>query len=249
MDDHFLSNLEQMSILRSVVPIVVHESEPSSIIAYALDSLDYKHALQELLRTVKPAESGSSPLAKRKMPETKDNPQDTLQSGEFKRPSMLSFLRGNSPNLASPVDDKTVLASDVASQVFVCANEVLNIDDCGSNKIPPVPLPDCQQSSRSGILEAAEQHRSPVQRRDCQFLLQGVLPGAIRCAEGKCAPMWRNRVHQKFVPERAVDGARGEKWKCFLQNARSRSDFLFLSRSSHFAVDPFNSNSQTTDSS
>lgn len=90
--------------LGSVVPIVIYESEPSSIIAYALDSHDYKHALQELLRTTKGPELNPSPLNKRKFPENKENLSDLMQSGEFKRPSVLSFLRGNSPNLTSPVD-------------------------------------------------------------------------------------------------------------------------------------------------
>ncbi|XP_017877426.1 1-phosphatidylinositol 3-phosphate 5-kinase isoform X2 [Ceratina calcarata] len=95
--------------LGSVVPIVVYESEPSSIIAYALDSHDYKHALHELLRTTKGPDLNPSPLIKRKFPENKENFSDIMQSGEFKRPSVLSFFRGNSPNPASPIDsDKTI---------------------------------------------------------------------------------------------------------------------------------------------
>ncbi|KAK2584922.1 hypothetical protein KPH14_002518 [Odynerus spinipes] len=95
--------------LGSVVPVVVYESELSSIIAYALDSHDYKHALQELMRSTKGPESNSSPLYKRKFSENKDNPSDLTQSGDFKRPSVLSFLRGNSPNPASPIEsDKNV---------------------------------------------------------------------------------------------------------------------------------------------
>ncbi|XP_076280826.1 1-phosphatidylinositol 3-phosphate 5-kinase fab1 isoform X3 [Lasioglossum baleicum] len=95
--------------LGSVVPIVVYESEPSSIIAYALDSLDYKHTLQELMRTMKGPDLNPSPLYKRKFPENKENVTEVMQPGEFKRPSVLSFFRGNSPNPASPIDaDKTV---------------------------------------------------------------------------------------------------------------------------------------------
>ena len=90
---------------RSVVPIVVYESELSSIIAYALDSHDYKHTLQELLRSTKGSESNPSPLSKRKFPEGKDSSLDLAQSNEFKRPSVLSFFRGNSPNSAnSPIE-------------------------------------------------------------------------------------------------------------------------------------------------
>lgn len=104
--------MTRASLLRSsVVPIVVYESELSSIIAYALDSHDYKHALQELLRTTKGSECNPSPQpSRRKLPEGRDSSLDLLQSNEFKRPSVLSFFRGNSPNLAnSPVEsDKNV---------------------------------------------------------------------------------------------------------------------------------------------
>ncbi|XP_076228988.1 1-phosphatidylinositol 3-phosphate 5-kinase fab1 isoform X2 [Nomia melanderi] len=99
--------------LGSVVPIVVYESEPSSIIAYALDSLDYKHAKQELMRTIRGPDLNPSPLNTRKFPENKENLSDVMQSGEFKRPSVLSFFRGNSPNPASPIDsDKSVSNMD-----------------------------------------------------------------------------------------------------------------------------------------
>ncbi|RLU26367.1 hypothetical protein DMN91_000161 [Ooceraea biroi] len=104
--------------LGSVVPVVVYESEPSSIIAYALDSHDYKHALQELLRTTKGSDSNASPLSKRKFPEGKDNTLDLTQSSDFKRSSMLSFFRGNSPNLAanSPIEsDKNVASVESSS--------------------------------------------------------------------------------------------------------------------------------------
>ncbi|XP_014610416.1 PREDICTED: 1-phosphatidylinositol 3-phosphate 5-kinase isoform X2 [Polistes canadensis] len=105
--------------LGSVVPVVVYESELSSIIAYALDSHDYKHSLQELLRTTKGPELNSSPLNKRKFSENKENTLELTQSGDFKRPSVLSFLRGNSPNPTSPIEsDKNV--SSVESIVQNC---------------------------------------------------------------------------------------------------------------------------------
>lgn len=108
--------------LGSVVPIVVYESELSSIIAYALDSHDYKHALQELLRTVKGPELNPSPLSKRKFPEGREGSSlDLAQLGEFKRPSVLSFFRGNSPNSASsPIEsDKNVSSTEMNSSVVV----------------------------------------------------------------------------------------------------------------------------------
>ncbi|XP_033330522.2 1-phosphatidylinositol 3-phosphate 5-kinase fab1 isoform X2 [Megalopta genalis] len=110
--------------LGSVVPIVVYESEPSSIIAYALDSLDYKHTLQELMRTMKGPDLNPSPLNKRKFPENKENIPEVMQSGEFKRPSVLSFFRGNSPNPASPIDsDKNVSNMDSNQQNPITASE------------------------------------------------------------------------------------------------------------------------------
>ncbi|XP_029039726.2 LOW QUALITY PROTEIN: 1-phosphatidylinositol 3-phosphate 5-kinase [Osmia bicornis bicornis] len=109
-----LGNLEHHLLpLGSVVPIVVYESEPSSIIAYALDSHDYKHALHELMRSTKGPDLNPSPLIKRKFPDNKENFTDITQSGEFKRPSVLSFFRGNSPNSATPIDsDKSVSTVD-----------------------------------------------------------------------------------------------------------------------------------------
>ncbi|XP_011310721.1 putative 1-phosphatidylinositol 3-phosphate 5-kinase [Fopius arisanus] len=101
--------------LGSVVPIVVNESEPSSIIAYALDSHDYKHAFQEILQVVK-NELSSSPLNKRKFVENKENVVETTQSGEFKRPSVLSFLRGASPSPASPSETERNFTAEVNPQ-------------------------------------------------------------------------------------------------------------------------------------
>ncbi|XP_023318163.1 1-phosphatidylinositol 3-phosphate 5-kinase isoform X2 [Trichogramma pretiosum] len=113
--------------LGSVVPIIVYESEPSSIIAYALDSHDYKHTLQEQLRLSRGSDSNSSPLNKRKNQENKDSTSELTQSGESKRPSVLSFLRGNSPNpnyLGSPVDiDKSAPTSEMSPPTSASATE------------------------------------------------------------------------------------------------------------------------------
>ncbi|XP_053980102.1 1-phosphatidylinositol 3-phosphate 5-kinase [Hylaeus volcanicus] len=115
--------------LGSVVPIVVFESEPSSIIAHALDSHDYKHALHELMRTTKGPDLNPSPLNKRKFPENKESLPDLMQSGEFKRPSVLSFFRGNSPNPASPIDsDKGVSNMDFSAQSLATTSEPTDED-------------------------------------------------------------------------------------------------------------------------
>ncbi|XP_015119945.1 1-phosphatidylinositol 3-phosphate 5-kinase [Diachasma alloeum] len=96
--------------LGSVVPIVVYESEPSSIIAYALDSHDYKHAFQEIPQVK--SDQSSSPLNKRKFVESKEAVLEATQSGEFKRPSVLSFLRGASPSPASPNEIERSITAD-----------------------------------------------------------------------------------------------------------------------------------------
>ncbi|XP_012269678.2 1-phosphatidylinositol 3-phosphate 5-kinase [Athalia rosae] len=118
-----LNALEHHSLsLGSVVPIVVYESEPSSIIAYALDSLDYKHKLQELLRSTKGSESNPSPLNRRKFSDNKESTSDLAQSMESKRPSVLFFLRGGSPNFPSPVEsEKHLISVDIPQQNSVNA--------------------------------------------------------------------------------------------------------------------------------
>lgn len=53
---------------------------------------------------MKGSDINSSPLTKRKFLETRDSSVDLIQSGEFKRPSVLSFFRGNNINPASPIE-------------------------------------------------------------------------------------------------------------------------------------------------
>ena len=80
------------------MPIVVYETEPSSIIAYALDSHEYKHALLEPFRNTRGLDANPSPLNKRKLQENKESTSEPIQSAESKRPSVLSFLRGSTPS-------------------------------------------------------------------------------------------------------------------------------------------------------
>ncbi|KZC09496.1 Putative 1-phosphatidylinositol 3-phosphate 5-kinase [Dufourea novaeangliae] len=90
--------------LGSVVPIVVYESEPSSIIAYALDSHDYKHALHELMRTTKGPDLNPSPLNKRKFPENKENLPDIMQSDSDKSVSNMDS-NTQSPAVTSETEE------------------------------------------------------------------------------------------------------------------------------------------------
>lgn len=91
--------------LSADVPIVIYESEPSSIIAYALATHSYRQALQEILQKT-PNVACSSPLNKRKNSEYTDSKIDHSSGsvGEFKKPSKLSFLRGSSPSPAVGVE-------------------------------------------------------------------------------------------------------------------------------------------------
>ncbi|XP_058804589.1 1-phosphatidylinositol 3-phosphate 5-kinase isoform X2 [Phymastichus coffea] len=128
--------------LGSTVPIVVYESEPSSIIAYALDSIEYKHAVQSQIRDLKPPELAPSPLNKRKLQDNKENVSDVTQSGETKKSSMLSFLRGTSPNphiLGSPMEtDKPLLGSTMEATQSSTSTATEKDDELKTK--PPQPI-------------------------------------------------------------------------------------------------------------
>lgn len=78
------------------VSIVVYENELSSIIAYSLDTLDYKKCLDELLKKSN-VEQISSPIHKRKVLTTNDrtSSNDLLVSGTERHSGILSFLWAN----------------------------------------------------------------------------------------------------------------------------------------------------------
>lgn len=68
------------------IPIVVYENEPSSIIAYTLNSFDYKKTFEELTLK-KNAEQSPSPVSKRKSNSDKEKNDDD------KSLNLLGFLR------------------------------------------------------------------------------------------------------------------------------------------------------------
>ncbi|KAF5269883.1 hypothetical protein FQR65_LT05681 [Abscondita terminalis] len=71
------------------IPIVVYETEFSSIVAYALNSYDYKRALDELFgKKPQSAEQSPSPVHKRKSQSDKDQNENDSSSSRI-----LSFLR------------------------------------------------------------------------------------------------------------------------------------------------------------
>ncbi|KAK5642357.1 hypothetical protein RI129_008524 [Pyrocoelia pectoralis] len=72
------------------IPLVVYESEPSSIVAYALNSFDYKRSLDEMMgKKPQSAEQSPSPVHKRKSQSDKDQ----TESGDSSSSRILSFLR------------------------------------------------------------------------------------------------------------------------------------------------------------
>ncbi|RZB49897.1 1-phosphatidylinositol 3-phosphate 5-kinase [Asbolus verrucosus] len=82
------------------VPIVVYESEPSSIIAYALNSYDYKKSFEELIMKKINAEQTPSPVVKRKS----QNDKDKSDTNDDKASGLLGFLRNkDSKNDLSPI--------------------------------------------------------------------------------------------------------------------------------------------------
>ncbi|XP_067015555.2 1-phosphatidylinositol 3-phosphate 5-kinase [Anabrus simplex] len=83
------------------VPVVVYETEPSSIIAYALSSQEYRRSLEELrTKRISASEQPTpSPVHKRKLGQSlgdKDSLSDSTQLGDGRRSGVLSFLRGSS---------------------------------------------------------------------------------------------------------------------------------------------------------
>ena len=178
------------------MPIVVYESEPSSIIAYALDSHDYKHALQEQLRIIKGPELNPSPLNKRKFPEIKDNFSEATQSGEFKRPSMLSFLRGNGPNPSSPLEtDKNVPSSENVNPVSTAPPEMeeekkptkqqnyieVQFNDSTTNFYCRVYFPVQFAALRENVLPCGEDGYTRSLSRSIQWAARGGKSGSAFC--------------------------------------------------------------------
>lgn len=79
------------------VPIVVYENEPGSIIAYALDSHEYKKSIDELMVVVKKVsssvEQSPSPVHKRKLLANAERPSSTdlSLSATDRHSGILSF--------------------------------------------------------------------------------------------------------------------------------------------------------------
>ncbi|KAJ3663453.1 hypothetical protein Zmor_007712 [Zophobas morio] len=83
------------------VPIVVYESEPSSIIAYSLNSCDYKKSFDELTARKPSAEQTPSPVVKRRSHSQDKNDSDDKTSG------LLGFLRNSKNDASSPTNSTT----------------------------------------------------------------------------------------------------------------------------------------------
>ncbi|CAH0546520.1 unnamed protein product [Brassicogethes aeneus] len=75
-------------------PIIVYENEPSSIVAYALNSFEYKKSFDEYKKP-SVSELTSSPLNKRRGTAEKD----TAKDGDDKSSGLLGFLRSKEQNV------------------------------------------------------------------------------------------------------------------------------------------------------
>jgi 1-phosphatidylinositol-3-phosphate 5-kinase len=82
------------------VPIVVYEGEPSSIVAYSLNSYDYKKSFEEITSKKNAAEQTPSPVVKRK-----SQSQDKSETNDDKASGLLGFLRNKDSknDLSSPI--------------------------------------------------------------------------------------------------------------------------------------------------
>lgn len=87
------SSQEHFILGGTLAAIIVYETEPSSIIAYALNSYDYKKSLDEFI-SKKPqnTEPSPSPVYKRKGVSDRTENSDINSSLE-KSTGLLSFLR------------------------------------------------------------------------------------------------------------------------------------------------------------
>jgi 1-phosphatidylinositol-3-phosphate 5-kinase len=89
------------------VPIVVYEGEPSSIVAYSLNSYDYKKSFEEITSKKNAAEQTPSPVVKRK-----SQSQDKSETNDDKASGLLGFLRNK--------DSKNDLSSPISSSGSDC---------------------------------------------------------------------------------------------------------------------------------
>ncbi|KAK4877008.1 hypothetical protein RN001_009514 [Aquatica leii] len=117
------------------VPIVVYETEPSSIVAYALNSYDYKRSLDEIAgRKPQSAEQSPSPVHKRKSQSDKDPNENDSSSNRI-----LSFLRNKDSKT-----DLSYMASNGASPETNQAEEpnshVEKVEDNKKGKVTHVEV-------------------------------------------------------------------------------------------------------------
>lgn len=79
--EHYIST-------ESSIPIVVYENEPTSIVAFTLNSAEYKRSLEEMaMKRGQSSEQSPSPIARRKS----NNDKDKID--EDKPMNLLGFLR------------------------------------------------------------------------------------------------------------------------------------------------------------
>ena len=145
---------------------------------------------------MKGIELNPSPMCKRKFPESKDNLSEATQFGELKRPSMLSFLRGNSPNLASPLEaDKNIPFFENSNNISNAAPDVeeekkstkqqnyieVQFNDATTNFYCRVYFPVQFAALRENVLPCGEDGYTRSLSRSVQWAARGGKSGSAFC--------------------------------------------------------------------
>nr|XP_023014888.1 1-phosphatidylinositol 3-phosphate 5-kinase isoform X1 [Leptinotarsa decemlineata]XP_023014889.1 1-phosphatidylinositol 3-phosphate 5-kinase isoform X1 [Leptinotarsa decemlineata] len=126
------SNQEHYLLPESTIPIVVLESEPSSVVAYTLCSNDYKKAFDELTNKKTQTDQAPSPITKRR-----SNSTDKEKNDDDKSSSLLGFLRNK--------ESKSDLFGQPATSTSV---------DVGTEQSPnPVEKNDDAKKARNAHIE------------------------------------------------------------------------------------------------
>lgn len=120
------------------VSIVVYENEISSVIAYALDSYEYKKCLDEVVKRTTTDQS-PSPINKRKVLTTSDrsSSSDLLISGNERHSGLLSFLWANQKN---DMQTTAILSGSDLSENEEILSAKEKVDDVKKSKPPYIEV-------------------------------------------------------------------------------------------------------------
>ncbi|CAH0389172.1 unnamed protein product [Bemisia tabaci] len=112
------------SMVGSSVPVIVYESEPSSIIAHALSMHDYRIALSELQNKSRSTETQPSPNTSSK--KRHSGAEESGQQGDGKKQKVFSFLRTQNSS-SSTVSGKS--SSENTAQPFISGSDEIETEE------------------------------------------------------------------------------------------------------------------------